>query len=219
MRNLFETLHKSVGDKMQDVRFWPNYGEFEVVIGAILTQNTKWSKVERSLQNLKDNDILSPQDFLDCDNLNDLIKPSGFYNTKSKYIKNICKNLISDFGDFKNFKDNVNRDWLLNQKGIGLESADSILCYACCKDEFVVDSYTIRILSHIGYEELDYEMAKEQILINLDVDKSINLIDDISNLAQLYAYYHGLFVEFGKEFLIGKKIKPDGLEILSKIVL
>lgn len=214
MTNLFFILHKSVGNKIKNISWWPNYQSFEVVISVILAQNTRWDKVLKSLNNLKN--INSIDDVLKIDNLNELIKPSGFYNTKAKRIINLCKNIKKDFGDFENFKENVDRKWLLSQKGIGLESADSILCYACAKEELVIDSYTLRILSFLGYEELDYEDAKELLILNLDINKAFKILQT-DNLSLVYAYYHALFVEFAKEFLKGKKIDPKGLELLNEI--
>ncbi len=124
--------------------WWPKSGTFEVVVGTILTQQTKWERVESSLTNLRDKNLLDLDSIADIDltELALLIKPSGFYNTKAKNLKKLCQNIIQEFENFENFVLHVDRDWLLLQKGIGEESSDCILCYACFRDVMVVDSYT-----------------------------------------------------------------------------
>ncbi len=195
----------------RDPLWWPNSGTFEVVIGAILTQQTKWEKVEKSLLNLKEANLLDLESLAKIDHreIAPLIKPSGFYNTKAKRIKNLCKNIKKEFGNFENFQENVQREWLLSQKGIGEETADSILCYACLKEEMVVDSYTQRILSEFGYEFETYEelssWLKEAIANNLS--KVYELYDKKLPLNQIYARFHGKIVEYAKEHSKGKKIE------------
>ncbi len=106
--------------ELRDSKWWPNSGTYEVVVGAILTQQTKWEKVEKSLENLRKSNINSLESISKLDNktLSTLIKPSGFYNTKAKYLLGISKNIIKDFGSFEKFCLEVERDWLLSQKGI-----------------------------------------------------------------------------------------------------
>ncbi len=195
----------------RDPLWWPNSGTFEVVIGAILTQQTKWEKVEKSLLNLKEANLLDLKSLAKIDHreIAPLIKPSGFYNTKAKRIKNLCKNIQKEFGNFENFQENVQREWLLSQKGIGEETADSILCYACLKEEMVVDSYTQRILREFGYEFETYEelssWLKEAIANNLS--KIYELYEKELSLNQIYARFHGKIVEYAKEHSKGKKIE------------
>ena len=181
--------------------WWPNAGTFEVVVGAILTQNSKWERVEEALENIREIGI-TPENIasLDYEYLASLIKPVGFYNQKSKRLIILSRNLLRYFGDFENFKENVTREWLLNQKGIGYESADSILCYGCFRDIMVVDSYTNRLLKRAGYQFDDYEELREWcergILENWE-----KISDEYESLNHCYATFHGKIVEFMKKRL------------------
>jgi len=188
--------------ELRDPRWWPNSGTYEVVVGTILTQQTKWEKVEKSLDTLKKSNINSLEEIskLDIKTLATLIKKSGFYNTKAKYLLTISKNIIKDFGSFGEFSIGVDRDWLLAQKGIGFESADSILCYGCMRDYFVVDNYTAKLLETYGYEFENYEELREWMSRGvLENKKKIEQLygRDIS-LNEIYARFHGKIVEYGK---------------------
>ncbi len=207
MRDSFEIFKylKDLGylKELRDRLWWPNSGTFEVVVGAILTQQTRWDKVEKALKNLKDADLLSLEALSSANDkeLARLIKPSGFYNTKAKRLKLLSKNIIKDFEDFKNFKQSVSREWLLSQKGLGKESSDSILCYACERDVFVVDAYTAKLLGKFGYEFEEYdelrEWMEEGVLSNLD--KIYEVYKEEKSLNEIYARFHGKIVEFGKD--------------------
>lgn len=177
--------------------WWPNVGSFEVVIGAVLTQNTTWKNVEKSLNNLEG--FLKLDSFLSLtkDELKEKIKPSGFYNQKSLYLFNLARNIKKEFNDFENFKNKVSRNWLLNQKGIGEESADSILCYGCLKDEFVVDTYTKRLFKKYDIEfkkYIEYKIFVEDFARNNwdFLKKSYN------SMHQFFALFHGMIVEYNK---------------------
>jgi len=198
----------------KDFWWWPNSGTFEVVIGAILTQQTKWERVEESLYNLDRSNLLSPES-LSSGNLEQIaacIKPSGFYNTKAHRLQTLSSNILKDFGSFENFQKNVSRVWLLEQKGIGMESADSILCYGCKRDIFVVDSYTKRLLDAFGYTFDDYtqlqEWMQKGIKENLKTVKG--LYPEDLDLSAIYARFHGKIVEYAKEHIRGQivDIKP-----------
>ena len=189
----------------RDEFWWPNSGSFEVVLGAILTQQTKWQKVEKSLFNLQGKLELETLANIDLKELQTLIKPSGFYNTKAKYIKGLCQNILEDFSDFETFKSEVDREWLLKQRGIGKESADSILCYACYRSVFVVDSYTDRILRAFGYEFESYDEIQEWM--QRGIAENIQAED----LHRVYARFHGKIVEFAKDYVRGKRVDIEEL--------
>ncbi|PLY09422.1 MAG: 3-methyladenine DNA glycosylase [Arcobacter sp.] len=182
--------------------WWPTNDDFEVFLGAILTQNTKWINVEKSLENLRKLDSLDLEKLshIDIDVLISAITPSGFKNQKSIRIKKICQNIIEEFGDFETFKENVCRDWLLSQKGIGAETADAILCYSCHKEQMVVDSYTNRLLKTFGYEFESYDELKAWLEygINENFDKIESLYDYDVSLNMIYCRFHGKIVEFMK---------------------
>lgn len=210
---LFGVLFESV--RIEDKKWWPNYGSFEVVIGAILTQNTKWQKVESALLNLQKAGVVNLDDFIkiDRENLANLIKPSGFYNTKAKRIKDLTKAIGEEFFDFENFKENVSREWLIGQKGIGAESCDAILCYGCGRDEMVVDNYALRILDYFGYEFESYDECKEW-LMSLDFDEIFQL-SGANDINEIYCLYHGLIVEFCKAHLNGKKFDDFAVNLFK----
>ena len=181
--------------------WWPNVGSFEVLVSAVLTQNTKWENVEKALFNLKDYLTLESFANMEISFLASLIKPVGFYNQKAKRLINLSKNILSDFGDFEYFKENVTREWLLNQKGIGFESADSILCYGCFREIMVVDSYTKRLLKKAGYEFESYDELREWLERGIEEnwDRLANFYENDLNLC--FARFHGKIVEFMKKKL------------------
>jgi len=182
--------------------WWPNVDSFEVVVGTILTQNTKWQNVEKALNKWKmENGVWKVEDVasLNFIYLAEVIKPAGFYNQKAKRLIDLSKNILRDFGDFENFKENVSREWLLAQKGVGFETADSILCYACLREVMVVDSYTKRLLKKNGYEFESYDELREWC--QRGVEENWNKVAKMyeNNLNLCYARFHGKIVEFMKK--------------------
>jgi len=194
----------------RDPLWWPHSGTEEVIIGAILTQQTKWEKVEMSLAQLKEQGLCSIEALSagDIKQITSLIKPSGFYNTKATRLQQLCRNILENFGTFEVFKEEVSREWLLSQKGIGMESADSILCYACKREVFVVDSYTQRLLDALGYTFDDYTQLQEwmQEGIETHFDKIARLYPSPVSAHVIFARFHGKIVEFAKEHIRGKNV-------------
>ncbi len=182
--------------------WWPSSSSFEVLLGAILTQNTKWTNVESSLANLKKLNINSLETLSQMDLLvlTHAITPSGFKNQKSKRLILLANNILEEYGDFDNFCLNTSRDWLLEQKGIGPETADAILCYACKQDYMVVDSYTNRLVKRFGYKFESYEdlQAWCEYGINENYDKIAQLYSSKITLNKIYARFHGKIIEFMK---------------------
>ena len=201
----------------RDPLWWPRSGTFWVLVGAILTQQTKWEKVEESMANLERAGVDSLEKLLhlDLELLALNIKPSGFYNTKAKNLHLLAKAILEEFNSFDAFCENVDREWLLAQKGIGEESADSILCYACKHEALVVDAYTARLLMSFGYSFESYgglqEWMVEGILSNLV--KINQLYEKEISLNELYARFHGKIVEFCKEKSRGKIVNVESLGI------
>ncbi len=204
---LFEFLKVKKGylKELRDPLWWPNSATFEVVVGAILTQQTKWQKVEKALDNLKKSNLLDLESLATCDTklLATLIKPSGFYNTKAKRLKLLSNNILRDFGSFEVFQNEVDRDWLLAQKGLGKESSDSILCYACKREVLPVDNYTAKVVKKFGYEFEEYDELKEWcesgILNNLE--KIWKIYGEEKPIDEIFARFHGKIVEYAKEEL------------------
>ncbi len=186
-----------------DPYWWPNCGTFEVIVGALLTQQTKWEKVEHSLKNLRDHNVLELYSLaeLNIDTLAYLIKPSGFYNTKSKRLKLLCQAIVETFGDFENFQNSVSREWLISQKGVGQESADAILCYACKREVFVVDNYTNKLLKSYGYEFESYQELQEWMVhgIESNYENIQKLYNSEVDLFTIYSRFHGKIVEYEKK--------------------
>lgn len=183
--------------------WWPNENSFEILVGAILTQNTKWTNVEKSLENLRKLELLDLESLCNADLilLTDAITPSGFKNQKSKRLIQLSKNIVEDFQTFENFSFNVTLEWLLSQKGIGPETADAILCYACKQDYMVVDKYTAKLLSRFGYEFDSYYDIQTWMVygINENFDKIKSLYGYEISLNKVYARFHGKIVEFMKQ--------------------
>lgn len=215
---LFLTLDRACEFNFNENKFWwPDYGTFWVVISAVLTQNAKWNSVEKSLVNLKNAgvDSLDSVANLDVSRLSELIKPSGFYNTKAKRLNSLCKNIIKKFESFEEFVNNVSFEWLIAQKGLGAESVYSILCFACRRDVMVVDSYATRLLAALGYEFESYEEAREW-LESIQRDEIYATLGQISD-NELFCRYHGLIVEFGKAHLKGGKFDEFALNLFNEL--
>lgn len=208
---LLEALQKNNALKtLRDPLWWPRSCSFWVIVGVILTQQTKWEKVELSLENLEKASIDSLEKLAFSDEffLATLINPSGFYNTKAHRLKTLCKAIVEEFGNFEDFCLRVDRDWLLAQKGIGEESADSILCYACGREVMVVDAYTARLLYALGYEFDDYEAIQSWLVEG--ILQNYHKLEQIS-LNKVYALFHGEIVEFCKKNSKGKVVNVDVL--------
>jgi len=195
-------IYQKMFDALGPRHWWPGETPFEVIIGAILTQNTNWSNVEKAIKNLKTAGKLSPEGMyeLSVTELAELIRPSGFFNVKSKRVKAFINWLFSRYeGNLsKMFAQDLQalRGELLSVKGIGPETADSILLYAGNMPTFVVDAYTHRIFSRheLIPEESTYDEMKSFFEENLPED------------VQLFNEYHALLVNIGKTFCKTKKV-------------
>lgn len=181
-------------------RWWPGDTQFEIIIGAILTQNTNWANVEKAIANLKATNCLTPEKLhrLDISQLAELIQPAGYYNVKAKRLKDFVGWLFEKYdGKLANLQTLSTRQLrveLLKVKGIGRETADSILLYALARPVFVVDAYTARIAVRHGLmgTDADYEQLRELFQSNLPED------------VQLFNEYHALLVRLGKQFCKAK---------------
>lgn len=177
----------------KDYSFPRNENEaFEIMAGAILTQNTSWRNVEKAIENLRQNRALNPEAIkkLKINKLAELIKPSGYHNQKAKKLKS--------FAEFYFSGEKFARENLLAVWGIGPETADSILLYALKKPYFVVDAYTKRIFSRIGLCRIDDKYEDVQKLFHDNLPKDFKLFNE----------YHALIVEHAKA-CCGKKKSGD----------
>ncbi len=152
-----EQIYKAMYDAFGPQRWWPGDGRYEVMVGAILTQNTNWGNVEKAVNNLKRASVLNPKaiDEMDADKLAELIRPAGYFNVKAKRLKNfhrwLMKRTGGDLKKLDKIETEVLREELLTISGVGRETADSILLYALDRISFVVDAYTPNPLSSLPY--------------------------------------------------------------------
>ncbi|MGI6461870.1 MAG: endonuclease III domain-containing protein [Candidatus Hydrogenedentales bacterium] len=190
--DIYERLSRHYGP----TDWWPGDTPFEIAVGAILTQNTNWKNVERAIANLKRERLLGPKKILACEDavLEAALRPSGYFRVKTRRLRNFCRYLVERYrGSMKRLAAqplDVLRAELLAVNGIGPETADDILLYACDKPVFVVDAYTRRIFSRHGLcaPDIAYEPLRALFERNLEAD------------LHLYKEYHGLIVFVGKDF-------------------
>lgn len=195
--------------------------EFEILISVILTQNTNWNNVLKALANVKKAQITTLQDLnaLETSQIAQLIKPSGFYNTKAKRLKGFLNALTKDFEDLAEFKAKVSREWLLSVKGLGFESVDSILNYLCKREILVVDSYTQRLAFHLGYEFEHYDELREFFQSGVESEQ-VALCECLGKKCELYELYqifHAQIIAFGKKYFKGKSLNDEGKALLAKL--
>lgn len=176
--------------------WWPAASPFEVMVGAVLTQNTNWQNVERAIANLKRAGVLDPDALhrMDHQALAELIRPAGYFNIKARRLKNFMAVLAGEFDGrvetMAAWDTDALREVLVSTKGIGPETADSILLYALERPVFVIDAYTYRIATRLGlvFEDADYYQLQEMFVDNLPQD------------VKLYNELHALLVSLGKHF-------------------
>ncbi len=177
--------------------WWPGKTRFEVIVGAILTQNTAWTNVEKAIKNLRSGGLLKPQKMhgLKSGELAARIKPAGYFNIKATRLKNFLDHLFDNYdGSIDRFLSKKKgpglRAELLGINGIGPETADSIALYAASLPEFVADAYTKRVFSRHGLlgEDAGYDETKALFMDNLAPE------------VRLFNEYHALIVKTGKDF-------------------
>ena len=203
-KGLSNTLKKSYNKLLRAFgpqHWWPGDTPFEVIVGAILTQNTAWTNVEKAIHNLKKAKLLTPGKLHDLsqDEIAKYIRPAGYFNIKAKRLKHFLNYLFDNYGGnlkkmFKKRTDALRRE-LLSVNGIGPETADSILLYAGDHPVFVVDAYTKRIFSRhqVVKADAEYHDIQELFMKNLPHD------------VKMFNEYHALIVKAGKDFCRTRK--------------
>jgi endonuclease-3 related protein len=197
------SIHRCLTDFFGPLYWWPGDSELEIMIGAILTQNTNWQNVSKAIKNLKENNLLDTKALVEIDEkiLANLIKSCGYYNLKAKRLKNFIYFFYKEYDGSaeKMFSKDfwMLRKELLSINGIGTETADSILLYAGNKPIFVVDAYTKRVFRRhkIISEKDDYEQIQRYFMEKLPSDY------------QLYNEFHAQIVMVGKQYC--KKSVPN----------
>jgi endonuclease-3 related protein len=203
LKSIYNHLYREYGPQY----WWPGDTPFEVMVGAILTQNTAWANVEKAIANLTSKDKLGPEAIAQLPHhiLADLLKPSGYFNIKANRLRNFCMFYLEQgkFEMLKQLDTGVLRQKLLSVNGVGHETADDMLLYAFGRPVFVIDAYTRRIFSRYGLIDGDesYDLLRHSIENSLEKD------------VVLYNEYHALIVQHGKDIC---KVKPRCSECCLK---
>lgn len=184
MNEKLHTLIEKLLEWQTDPDWWPGSSVFEIASSAILTQNTNWNNVEKAMHNLRDSGIDSWEKLLYDEDLEKHIRPAGFYQNKSRALRALAGLFLST--------PEPTRTQLLNLRGVGPETADSILLYALDKPEMVIDAYTRRILEkcNIITKKCSYDELKTMILGELPAHYDVNTLKRL----------HAAFVEIGKRY-------------------
>lgn len=214
--SIYKRLYSSFGPQY----WWPAETPFEVMVGAILTQNTSWVNVEKAIHNLKAHKAISPRALYNLaqERLSVLIRPAGYYNIKAKRLKAFLKFFYARYqGKLDKMLDIDTltlRRQLLEVNGIGPETADSILLYALNKPVFVIDAYTKRILEKHALlkQGATYDEAQSLFMDNFKSSADFSGKKKFSGrgprqvrLVKLFNEYHALLVKTAKEFCLKNK--------------
>lgn len=189
LQRVYQKLFSQYGPQ----HWWPGESPFEVMVGAVLTQNTAWTNVEKAINNLKDADALSVEAIVAAQpkTLASWLKPSGYFNVKAIRLRALCDWLLQQGGErsLQQRDTQTLRENLLSVHGIGPETADDMLLYAFHRPVFVIDAYTRRIFSRLGLIAGDesYETLRQQFETTLGAEP------------QLFNEYHALIVVHGKD--------------------
>ncbi|WP_126454724.1 endonuclease III domain-containing protein [Sulfuriflexus mobilis] len=196
IRSVYQRLYKTYGPQ----QWWPADSRFEIMVGAVLTQNTAWVNVERAIANLKQASALSTEAILDSshEQLAEWIRPSGYFNIKASRLRNFCQwyQQQGQYDRLKRLKTALLRQRLLMVNGVGPETADDIILYAFARKVFVIDAYTKRIFSRLGLSDpsAGYESLRAQF------EKALS-----KESVKTFNEYHALIVVHGKDVC---KVKP-----------
>lgn len=194
-------MYQLLLDHFGPQNWWPGDSPFEIMVGAVLTQNTNWSNVSKAINALKEESLLDFESLygLPAETLAAKIRPCGYYNLKTTRLKNLLNLIKTEYAgnldDFFATPSYQLRQELLSVKGIGPETADSIILYASGQPSFVIDTYTYRIISRhnlVGEDEGNYHELQALFTDALPED------------AALYNEYHALIVQTGKEYCKSK---------------
>lgn len=197
VQDAFDRLLTSYGPQ----RWWPGEGPFEILVGTVLVQNTNWRNVEKAIDNLREAGVMTPEKLfaLDPEELSELIRPAGYYQVKTKRLRNLLRLIVDRYdGSLETmFAGDMHalREELLGVNGVGPETADCILLYVGNFPKFIADGYAMRVAARHGWIEFeaDYHGLQDFFESRLPAE------------APLYNEYHALLVKVGKEHC---KTKP-----------
>ena len=199
-------VYRRLFDAFGPQHWWPGQSPFEVMVGAVLTQNTSWQNVERAIRNLRDADLLEPHALYDvpAEELEELIRPAGYFRVKARRLHSLLEFLVERFDASLDAMFRLElgelRRQLLDVHGIGPETADSILLYAGGLPSFVVDAYTHRVFARHGWIGFDADYHQIQDFLQSELPQEV----------QLYNECHALLVRLGKDYC--RKAKPKCVE-------
>lgn len=195
--SVYQALYQHYGPQ----HWWPGDSPFEVMVGAVLTQNTAWTNVEKAIANLKSEDCLEPSSIAEMphDHLAALIRPAGYFNVKANRLRNFCVWLQQQGGEspLKEWQTNELRHGLLSVNGVGPETADDMMLYAFEHPVFVIDAYTRRLFSRLGMIEGDegYETLRHGFEESLSSE-----VTKTRQRVTLYNEFHALIVVHAKDY-------------------
>jgi endonuclease-3 related protein len=204
-RQRLEQFYSALNDQLGPLHWWPGETRFEVIVGAILTQSTAWSNVERAIANLRRAGALEPRALrrMPIARLEQLVRPSGYFRQKARKLKAFVQFLDREFGGSltRMFREptDVLREKLLAVHGIGPETADSILLYAGKHPVFVIDAYTRRILARHDLLDLSAGYQEAQSVFHRHLPRE----------TPLFNQYHALLVETGKRWCRPRQARCD----------
>jgi endonuclease-3 related protein len=202
MQDVFDRLFERYGPQ----NWWPGESPFEILVGAVLVQNTAWRNVEKAITNLRESGVLDAKKLyaLPVEELAELIRPAGYYRVKAQRLRNLLRLLVEEFEGsleamFSTPPDELRRT-LLAVHGVGPETADAILLYVGNVPSFVADSYAHRVLARHGWIdfEADYHAIKDYFEENLPSDP------------RLYNEFHALLIRVGKDYCKSSEPKCEG---------
>lgn len=197
-RNKICQVYKTLSESIADLSDWPQGewpvggcfqpNQFEIIVGAILTQNTSWRNVEKALEGMIRQNLIDVRSLVFCavEELERAVYSAGFFRKKSFRIKEVAHFILDYPGDFYS---QVQREELLSIKGIGPETADAILLYACGKPHFVVDAYTLRVFVRYGLLRAEPYYGKFKDIVH----------DCLPLNVPLFRHFHALIVEHAKQ--------------------
>ena len=191
LQAVYSDLYRAWGPQ----HWWPGRTRFEVIVGAILTQNTAWANVEKAIRNLRVARALTPRALheAELDTLAEWIRPAGYFNVKARRLRAFTDLLVDRFDGKLNrlfaLETSLLRTTLLSVNGIGPETADSILLYAGQRPRFVIDAYTRRVLERHGWAAADATYDEVAALFMQALPRDV----------ALYNEFHALFVRLGKD--------------------
>ena len=196
---VFERLYAGFGPQ----HWWPARTEYEVMVGAVLTQNTAWRNVERAIDNLRAADLLHPEVVLTLpvEDLADYLRPAGYFNVKARRLRHLTAGLLEDGGAaaWRRMPADDLRRRLLGINGVGEETADCILLYVFGHPVFVVDAYTRRVFTRLGLLRGDESYGEIAALFHERLPRDASLFNE----------YHALIVRLGNRVCRPRPRCPD----------